>query len=297
MIVVTTPTGKIGSMVVRHLVAANERVRVIARDPSKLAPELFGRVNVVQGSSDEDGTMASALDGAEAVFLVVPPSFTANNDAEYYLNFTLPACRAIGMHSVKRVVAVSGLGRNVPMQAGPVTASFRKDEAIEKTGVDFRALWCPSFMDNMLSQMPAIKNEGKFFLPGVPELKSRHVATQDIATSGVRLLLDKSWSGQGGLAVLGPEELSFNDMASILSDVLGREIRFQRVTGEAYKTQLIQHGANATFANGLAEMFIAKANGLDDVEPRSLENTTPTTFRQWCEETFRPVFETFCQKS
>jgi uncharacterized protein YbjT (DUF2867 family) len=123
------------------------------------------------------------------------------------------------------------------------------------------------------------------------------VATQDIATSGVRLLLDKSWSGQGGLAVLGPEDLSFNDMASILSDVLGREIRFQRVTGEAYKTQLIQHGANATFANGLAEMFIAKANGLDDVEPRSLENTTPTTFRQWCEETFRPVFETFCQKS
>ena len=52
MIVVTTPTGKIGSQVVKHLIAAHEAVRVIARDPSKLAPEFSGNVEVVEGSSD-----------------------------------------------------------------------------------------------------------------------------------------------------------------------------------------------------------------------------------------------------
>ncbi len=290
MIAVTTPTGKIGSQVVKHLIAANETVRVIARDPSKLDPEFREHVQVVEGSLGDDKTMARALEGAEALFLVVPPSFKGNNDTEYYLEFTLPACRAVMSQGVKCVVAVSGLGRNVPMEAGPVTASFRKDEKIEKTGVAFRALWCPSFMDNLLGQIPTIKSEGRFFLPGIPDLKTRHVATQDIALSGARLLLDKSWTGQGGLAVLGPEDLSFNDMASILTDVLGREIRFQRVTGEAYKARLIQHGANAIFADGLAKMFVAKANGLDDAEPRTPENTTPTTFRQWCEEVFKPAF-------
>jgi hypothetical protein len=36
-----------------------------------------------------------ALEGAESLFLVVPPSFTTNDDMEYYLQFTRPACRAI----------------------------------------------------------------------------------------------------------------------------------------------------------------------------------------------------------
>jgi uncharacterized protein YbjT (DUF2867 family) len=36
MIVVTTPTGNIGSQVVKHLLAANEAVRVIVRDPANI---------------------------------------------------------------------------------------------------------------------------------------------------------------------------------------------------------------------------------------------------------------------
>jgi hypothetical protein len=40
------------------------------------------------------------------------------------------------------------------VKAGPVSASFAKDAEIEKTGVDFRALWCPSFMENMLRAFP-----------------------------------------------------------------------------------------------------------------------------------------------
>ena len=96
-----------------------------------------------------------------------------------------------------------------------------------------------------------------------------------------------SWKGQGGCAVLGPEDLSFTDMAGIMSDVLGKTVRFQQVSPEAYKAQLIQHGANAVFAQGLVDMLIAKDNGLDNVEPRTTENTTPTSFRQWCGEVLK----------
>ena len=42
MIVVTTPTGNIGSKILAPLLAAGESVRVIARDPSKLAPAVAG---------------------------------------------------------------------------------------------------------------------------------------------------------------------------------------------------------------------------------------------------------------
>ena len=230
-----------------------------------------------------------ALEGAEGFFLVVPPAFTTHNDTEHYLAFTRPACRAIAVHGVKRVVAISGIGRAVPVNAGPVTASLVKDEEIMKTGADFRALWCPGFMENMLRQLDSLKNQNAFSSPSRAGVKLPLVATRDIAAVAAHLFLDRSWTGQGGQAVLGPEDLSCNDMAEILTSVLGRPIRFQTVPREPYRAQLIRFGASEEFADGLLDMYAAKDNGLDHSEPRTPENTTPTTFRQWCEEVLKPA--------
>jgi uncharacterized protein YbjT (DUF2867 family) len=103
-------------------------------------------------------------------------------------------------------------------------------------------------------------------------------------------LLDKSWKGQGGFAVLGPEDLSCNDMAAIMTEALGKPIRFQSISGEAYKAQLMKFGASEAFAGSLVEMHAAKDNGLDKSEPRTPENTTPISFRQWCEEVLKPAY-------
>ncbi len=83
---------------------------------------------------------------------------------------------------------------------------------------------------------------------------------------------------------LGAGDLSFNDLAAIMSDVLGKQVRFQQVSRDAYKAQLIQYGANEIFAQGIADMQIAKDNGMDNVEARTTENTTPSSFHPWCED-------------
>ena len=290
MITVTTPTGHIGSEVVTQLLAAGEAVRVVVRDPARLAAEVAGRVDVVTGSTDDQSVLDRALQGAESLFWVVPPSFTTNDDRAYYLHFTDAACRAVQSQGVRRVVAVSALGRNFPMEAGVVSATHAADEAFEATGVAFRALWCPSFFENMLNLVGALKHQGAFFLPIDGDRKTRHAATRDIGASGARLLLDRTWTGQGGLAVLGPEDLSMNDIAGIMTEVLEKPIRFQQVPADAYKAALLQHGASEHFAQSLATMYAAKNSGLDEAEPRTAENTTPTTFRQWCEEVLKPAF-------
>ena len=292
MITLTTPTGKIGSQVLKNLLDANATVRVVARDPAKLAPEVRARLEVVQGSMDDEQVLNRAFEGAESVFHVVAPSFAADDVMESYLQFARPAARAIQSQGVKRVVAVSALGRGTSLakNAGPITACLAKDEEIEQTGVDYRALWCPGFMENMLMQLQALKHPGAFFLPASPDKKMPLVATRDIAASGTKLLLDLLWTGQGGVAALGPEDLSFDDMAAIMTETLGKPIRFQPVAGDAYKAQLMQYGATEVFAQGLVDMMAAKDQGMDNAEPRTAENTTPTSFRQWCEEVLKPAF-------
>jgi hypothetical protein len=42
-------------------------------------------------------------------------------------------------------------------------------------------------------------------------------------------------------------------------------------------------------AQGMTDMAAAKNEGLDNAEPRNPENTTPTSFRQWCAEVLKPA--------
>jgi uncharacterized protein YbjT (DUF2867 family) len=289
MIVITTPTGTIGQQVLEKLLDSGETIRVIARDPSRLHAHVRERVEVVQGSHSDSVVVNQAFEGADSVFWVVPPDFQANNVEKRYLEFIRPACEAFKSRGVKQVVAVSALGRGWPKPAGLVSASIAMDDLIASTGVAFRALTMPSFMDNFLRQVEPIKNQGMFFSPMSGDLKTPTCATRDIAAVAAKLLLDSSWSGSGNVPVLGPEDLSCNEMAQIISEVLGRPVRFQQVPFDAFKASLIESGASESMATAMVEMMVAKNEGLDNMEPRTAESTTPTSFRQWCEEVLKPA--------
>jgi uncharacterized protein YbjT (DUF2867 family) len=289
MIVVTTPTGFIGSRLVKDLISAHEAVRVVVRDPDKLPPDVLARVEVVRGSSADESVMVRALAGAESLFHVVPPVFSVPDVMAHYLQFTRAAIVGMQRNGVRRVVTVSGIGRRVHVNAGPVTAAFAKDIALEQAGLDVRALWCPSFMENLLRSLEALRSRGMFEGVGRSDLRSPLVATRDIAAVAAGLLRDRSWVGPGGVAVLGPEDLSIDDQCVVMSEVLGRPIRFQQVSSDAYKAQLIKFGASEDFAQGLIDLRAEKDRGLDLSEPRTPENTTATSFRQWCSEVLKPA--------
>jgi uncharacterized protein YbjT (DUF2867 family) len=291
MIVITTPTGLIGHQVLENILDRGQPIRVIVRDPSRLPSHTLGRIEVFQGSHGDIDTVNRAFAGADAVFWLVPPDPQAESVEAAYVDFTRPATEALQSQGVKRVVGVSALGRGTVMarNAGFVTASLKMDELIASTGAGYRALTMPSFMDNILRQVGAIKSQGMFFSPISGDRKLPSVATRDIATVAAKLLLDPSWSGNGSVPVMGPEDLSFNDMAQIMSEVLGKSVRFQQIPGEAFKARLTGSGMSEAMARGMLDMAMAKNEGLDNAEPRTRESTTPTTFRQWCEEVLKPA--------
>ena len=291
MFVVTTPTGLIGHQVVHNLLDSDEPIRVIARDPSRLPAHTRERVEVVQGSHGDLDVVTRAFVGADSVFWLVPPDPHAECVEAAYVGFSRPACDAFKNQGVKRVVGVSAVGRGTPWaaSAGLVTASLAMDDLIASTGVSYRALTMPSFMDNLLRQVESIKNQGMFSLPISGDLKQPSCATRDIASTAAKLLLDHSWSGVSSVPVLGPEDLSYNDMAQIMSEVLGKPVRFQEITRETFKARLLQRGMSEAMAQGNLDMWIAYNQGLDSAEPRTPESTTPTSFRQWCEEVLKPA--------
>jgi uncharacterized protein YbjT (DUF2867 family) len=291
MIVVTTPAGNIGRQVLEDLLDSGEQLRVVARTQSDIPPGARRRVEVIEGSHGDPAVADRAFDGADAVFWLTPPDPRAESIEAAYTGFTRPAAEAFRKHGVRRVVGVSALGRGTPWAscAGYVTASLAMDDLIASTGVAYRALTNPSFMDNIAAQATAIKNQGMFFSPIDGGRKLPSVATRDIAAAASRLLLDDTWSGAGEVPLLGPEDLSFNDMAGIISEVLGTQVRFQQITFEAYKERFVSFGMTDAMAQGMTDMAWAKNEGLDNAVARTPGNSTPTSFRQWCEEVLRPA--------
>ncbi len=291
MIVITAPTSLIGHQVLGNVLGSGEPARVIVRDPSRLPAEARERVEVVPGSHSDGDVVDQAFAGADAVFWLVPPDPHADSVEAAYLDFTRPACDAFKRHRVSRVVGISALGRGtaVAAHAGLVTASLAMDDLIAGSGVSYRALTMPSFMDNLLRQVPVIKDRGVFGTPVAGDRKLPTCATRDIAATAARLLLDQSWSGNGHVAVLGPEDLSFNDMARIMSEVLGQPVRYQQIPAQALKDRLTAAGMSDAMAQATTDMMTAKDQGLDNAEPRTPASTTPTSFRQWCEEVLKPA--------
>lgn len=291
-VVVTTPTGTTGRQVLARLLAAgNVRVRAIARDPARLSPDIRERIEVVQGSHADPDVVDRAFADVDALLWVCPPDPRATSVTGAYLDFTRPACDAIRAHGVRRVVSVSALGRGTPVaaRAGYVTVSLAMDDMLAASGAACCALTLPSFMDNISRQARAIRDRGMFALPIDGDRRLPAVATRDIASVAATLLLDRAWTGTAEVPVLGPEDLSFNDMAGIMSDVLGREVRYEQISFEAYKAGFVARGMSEAMAQGMADMARAKDEGLDNAVRRTPANSTPTTFRQWCDEELRPL--------
>jgi uncharacterized protein YbjT (DUF2867 family) len=292
MIVITTPTGQIGRQVLDRVLDSGGAARVIARDPSRLPARVTARAEVVPGSHGDAGPITKALAGADRLFwLVPPPPFRYPGGAEqYYLDFTRPACEAI-TGAGTGVVGITTLGHGYQGRAGMLSAALAMDKLIEGTGAAYRALALPFFMENLLRQAQAIREQGSFSLANTAGRPLPTVATRDVAAAAAALLLDSSWNGQASVPVAGPDDLTPDDMAEVISATLGRTVRYRQVPVADRQAAMRRRGASEAMAQDMADMTEAQNNGIYDAEPRDPRSAAPTSFRQWCHDTLKPAVQ------
>lgn len=287
MIVITTPTGHVGGRLLDLLVGAGEQLRAIARTPDKLDDRYRSGVEVIEGSHDDPDVVDRALEGADALFWLVPPNPRAADQVAYYREFTAPACTAIERHGVPRVVAVSSLGRDYPAQAGLLTAAFDMEALLEQTAAELRILRMPYYMENLLSQADALRN-GALALPNDPDRPLATCATRDIAAIAADLLRDRAWTGRQGVCVVGPDDLTPRGIADVLSDTLEWPVGLTHVPLEEFAHTLTGYGFSDSSAQAYTEMVRAQDDGIYDAEVASAERT-PTSLRDWTETVLRPA--------
>lgn len=280
-ILVTTPTGKVGSRILRLLVQAGERPTAFLRDAGRLDPRLAGLVDVVEGDQHNVDDVVRATEGTEALYWVSPPVMDGDPVRAHELAGENVA-RAVVEHAIERTVFQSSVGAEHRTGVGEIDGLARTEELLDATGRSVTHLRCGYFFTNLLLD-PGSLAEGILRTPFHLDAPMPWVDPRDIGDVGAARLLSRAWSGRHVQAVHGPADLTFEQVAEILGRVTGRPFRAERIADEDLRQALLGAGMGAAFADAMVGM----AAGLRDAtpaDPRNALTTTPTTLASWAQE-------------
>ena len=227
-ILVTGATGTVGSDVLRGLSGREGiHVRAAVRDKNKAAALAGPGVELTLFDYSKPETLAPACRDVDAMFMVSP--FASDGVAQSLA--LLDAARAAGVkHVVKLSVTHSVRGTTVGRWHAAI------DDALKKSGMAWTILLPGGFMQNFI-ETSAPQPDGGLYLPA-GSAKATFIDTRDIAAVAVKALTEPGHRGKE-YELSGPEALSYAEVAAIMSEASGRQIRYVDVPEAAARQSML----------------------------------------------------------
>jgi uncharacterized protein YbjT (DUF2867 family) len=291
-IVINTPAGNIGRVVVDQLLRAKENVVIISRHPKKVADLVKRGAHLEEGSIDDPRVLDHALKGADALFWLTPFAYDQPDYIKWARRTGQTAASAVKRHGVKRIVLISSVGAQHGSGVGPIACLPAIETSFKEAAPDVTSLRAGSFMENFLNNVGMIAGTGTIFGPHLAGQKLPMVATRDIGEKVVEVLRDARWKGFRIVGVHGPEDLDQSRAAQIISEGIGRPVKYVEVTVDQAKKGMLAAGLPGFMVELLGEMYTGFREGrMDRAEPRSSETTTKTSLLEFSRQVLKPAVD------
>ncbi|WP_428263876.1 NmrA family NAD(P)-binding protein [Haliangium sp.] len=288
-ITINTPSGTIGQALAQALLDAGAELTLISRSPDKVRALAARGARVVEGSIDDAAVLDQAFAGADGLFWLTPPPVRPDFH-DWALATARQAAAVASRHGIDRVVVLSSVGAQRGPGTGPVGVLLGVEQAFRDALPNVHALRPGFFMENLLRSVDTIAAAGSIFMPVGADTPFPMVATRDIAAVAAEVLRDASWRGHHIRGVHGPIDLSYDQAAEILSEALGRPVRYVTVTLDQARAAMAEAGMPDFMVDTYAELYQAIGDGrMDSAEPRTDETTTPTTLAQFARAVLAPA--------
>ncbi len=279
MILVTGAAGKTGLAVIRQLHATGAEVRaLVRRNAQRDLAFAAGATDVVVADLTHEAALIEALRDARAIYHICPNM--SPHEVDIGRSIMGQARRA----EVERFVYHSVLHPQI--EAMPHHwAKLRTEELLFQSDLDFTILQPAAYMQNLLPQWRAIREQGLYSVPYAESTRLGMVDLEDVAEAAARVLTEP---GHGGATyeLASSEVLSQVVVAEILSAALGRKVSVDVISRENWATRARADGLSKSAVVALFAMFryyerfgfYGNATVL-----RHLLGREPTTLEQFCE--------------
>jgi uncharacterized protein YbjT (DUF2867 family) len=266
MILVTGATGNVGGEVVKALAATGEKVRGLTRSAAAV---LHDGVEPVVGDLDRPQSLAPALDGVRAVFLL----------AGYRdMPGVLAETRRAGVDRV--TLLTSGAAAGGDLANAVERDQIRSELAVQESGVAWTILRPSGFHSNALRWLPQLAAGDTVRAP-FADVPIASIDPYDIATVATKTLTAGGHEGRI-YRLTGPTPLRPADQIRVLARVLGRPLRLAPQSDAAARAEL-HRAMPSEYVDAMFEFFVDGTYDDSKVLPTVEEVTgsPPRSFEQW----------------
>ena len=244
MITVFGATGNTGSPLVDTLLAKGAAVRAVTSDPAKVENLKAKGCEAVTANFTDPAALERACAGAERIYLVTP----AHLDMRRWKANAIEAAKAAG---VRHVVLATGLGASPKAKVTFGKWHSETQELLKESGLDWTFVQPTYFMQNLLWQADTIARDGVYYDDlGGPVA---WIDARDIADVAAEALTGAGHEGKT-YGLTGPEALTGEDIAAMLSEVTGRAITCAPLSVEDARAAMIAAGMQEEVAAAMVEL-------------------------------------------
>ncbi|MET8516782.1 SDR family oxidoreductase [Streptomyces sp. NPDC005077] len=277
MIIVTGATGKLGRRTVECLLerVPTDRVGVSVRDPRK-AQDLADRgVRVRQGDFDDPASLMHAFEGAEQLLLV-----SLDRMGEECVTGHRTAIDAAVKAGAGRILYTSQMGAAHDSRFQACRDHAQTEDLLRATGLPWTALRNGFYASSALQFLESARHTGDIALPADgPVAWTGH---DDLAEATAEILTEEGRFEGPTPPLTASAALDFGNVVEIATRVTGRPFTRTVVPDDAFREQVLAHGAPAPIADLMLSIFAAARNSEFTAAASTLAELIgrkPATFR------------------
>jgi uncharacterized protein YbjT (DUF2867 family) len=283
--VILGASGNTGSIVADFLLSKGEKVRVVGRDAGRLRRFVDQGAEAFIAELSDAAALTKAFSGATAAYLLLPPVKSRESQARE----SDAIAQAVRESGLRYAVNLSSYGAQVPENTGPLVGLHASEEKLNAiSGVNVLHLRAGYFMENNLALIGMIQGMGLVGSALIPDLKLPMAATRDVGDYAAQRLLHLDFSGKQTRELLGERDLSMTEVTAVIGRAIGKpDLAYQQFPYDVVQQAITDLGVPPEGAALYVEMYKA----INDIvvvalEPRSPENTTPTSFETFVQDVF-----------
>lgn len=275
MIVISAAGGKLGTALADELVKRGKAAgaRLATRSPDKLAHRKAQGFEVVRADYADPASLNAAYAGADVVLVISSEGPNEVRIAQHRNAFETAKAAGAG-----RIVYTSATNPTSASRFGWAKAHEASEAWLKASGVPYTILRDNSYYSNIAALLEQAKRSGTLPFPGI-SAKVAYVDHADVAGALAGALLGDGHAGKT-YEISGAQAYSTIDLAALLTEVSGREVKALDVPLTAFEKNFRAMGWPEFVVEGVASFFAALGAGeyaatSGDIERLSGRPSTP----------------------
>ena len=250
-ILVTGASGNVGRYVVEELLKQNQSIRVAGTNLSRLQGLFGDSVEAIEFDFLDPSTYENALKDVDRVFLMRPPHLGKPDDLYPFID-------ALKKYKIKGLVFLSLMG----VEKNPIPPHHKIEKYIKNSGVPHTNIRPGFFMQNVSGiHSKEIRDQNELFIPA-GNSKTSFIDAADIGIAIATVLCEPEKHANKSYTLTGPKALNYEEVAKILTKLLGRKISYAHPSFLRYRAYYIhERNLDPTYVNVTVALYFMTRMG------------------------------------